>query len=228
MVDYAMNQLGVSPTNMALIGQSLGTAVVSGVTEFYGTSGPLAVPIDLPASVKRTKTDFSTVILVAAFSDLKTMLLKYKAGGVVNLLGPIAWIPGVSKLLGIVIKESWESKLRMARVVKEAFADASAGTGRRLNLQIIHALDDEDIPYENAQRIYDAALDAAIIEIGTSAVSVDEGTIKEGSYKRELIFKDNRVSLRLLKRGGHNEIATGTDIAVAAMNGLGLAEESPV
>jgi abhydrolase domain-containing protein 12 len=202
IVNFAMSELGVSPSNMALVGQSLGTAVVSGVAEYYGTSGPLNVPLDLPASVARTKTDFATIMLVAAFSDLKTLLLKYRIAGVVPILAPIARIPGVPQLLAKIVREPWESKLRIARVVKEALADVEAGNYRHVNLQFLHALDDTDIPYENAERIYNASLDAAIGGIGTRAQSVDQGNIKDGSYKRQFSWKNIQVSLRLLRRGG--------------------------
>lgn len=197
-----MNQLGIAASNMALVGQSLGTAVVSGVTEFYGTAGPTDVALNLPDTVERHKVDFGTIMLVAAFSDLKTLLLKYKIAGLIPILAPIAWIPGAPIVLGKVIRETWVSKVRMAKVIKEAYRDVAMGYPRSLNLQIIHALDDEDIPYENSQRIYDSVLDAAIAEIGTKAVSIDEGAIKEGSFKRELEWDGNRVSLRLFRRGG--------------------------
>ncbi|GFP56775.1 protein ABHD12B [Trichoderma asperellum] len=83
VVDWAINVAKIPPSRIVLLGHSLGTAVASGVAERYALQG----------------VEFAGIVLVAAFSDLASMLSGYRFGGLVPALGPFAMWPAFQRLL---------------------------------------------------------------------------------------------------------------------------------
>ncbi|KAF2666721.1 alpha/beta-hydrolase [Microthyrium microscopicum] len=226
VVDYALRELGIEPSKMALCGQSLGTASLSGVAEYFSSSGPMSVELPFATETRR-KVDFATIVLVSGFSDLKTMLLKYSIGGMFPILAPLAWIPGLQAILTGSVHEPWESKTRIAKVIAEAVQDIEDNKlSRHLNIQLIHALDDPDIPYENSQQIFDISREACYS--ASKAVDQARPDLIENGLLQEQLTWGNPVGLSLIKRfvrkGGHNEVAASSVVAGALMRGLGIIE----
>lgn len=133
-----MEQGGVPPERIVLLGQSLGTAVASGVAEMYASSG----------------VEFGGIVLVAGFSTLPKMLSGYKIGGVFPVFGPLAKVPFLIRLLEGMIRDKWHSVDRIERLVKL--------TKRRLRLSLIAGRDDPDIPCTESDKLFRAAANATM------------------------------------------------------------------
>ncbi|KAJ0336307.1 hypothetical protein COL922a_008140 [Colletotrichum nupharicola] len=138
LIDWVINVAGVSSDRIVLLGQSLGTAVTSGVAELYASQG----------------IEFGGVILVAGFSNLPKMLSGYKIGGLFPVLGPLKVWPGFLEYMETFIYDKWPSADRLESLVKL--------TKRRLRLTLISAKDDSDIPCEESSKLFRAAANATV------------------------------------------------------------------
>ncbi|KAH6609412.1 hypothetical protein Trco_002758 [Trichoderma cornu-damae] len=137
-VDWAINVAKIPPARIVLLGHSLGTAVASGVAERYALQG----------------VEFAGIVLVAAFSDLATMLRGYRFGGLVPALGPFAFWPPFQCILDRCIVDKWHSADRLANIVRHA--------GNRLRISLVHAKDDLDIPWTEDNKLFRAAASETI------------------------------------------------------------------
>lgn len=137
-VDWAMQSARIDPSRVVIIGQSLGTAVASGVAEHFATKG----------------VEFAGVILVAGFSSLPVMLGSYAAGGIIPVLSPFRVMPPLLRLFQSFIVDKWESAQRLANLV--------AATQTRLRLVLVHAKDDAEIPCHESDVLFESAARATI------------------------------------------------------------------
>lgn len=136
-VDWAMNVAGIRSSQIVILGQSLGTAVAAGLAESFAKEG----------------IDFAGVILVAGFSSLPTMLSGYSIAGWVPVLAPLRASPWLlEKGMGLVV-DKWPSADRL----KETVRTVKARDGH-LNLQLIHAKNDWDIPCHEDDKLFAAAV----------------------------------------------------------------------
>lgn len=134
LVNWAVQVAEVPPSRIVLLGQSLGTAVVSGVAERFALQG----------------VEFAGLVLVAGFSDLATMLTEYRIGGVIPVLAPFrAWPYLLRKIRGVVV-DKWHSANRLATVVRHCKA--------RLRISLVHAKNDGDIPWTEDNKLFRAAV----------------------------------------------------------------------
>lgn len=133
VVEWAINVAGVSPSRIVLLGQSLGTAVVSGVAERFALQD----------------VEFAGIVLVAGFSDLTTMLSEYRIGGIFPALGPLRVAPWFLRLVHRFIVDKWPSAERLANIVRH--------TKTRLRVNLVHARDDADIPWTEDNKMFKAA-----------------------------------------------------------------------
>lgn len=158
-LDWVINVAGVPAERVLVFGQSLGTAVASGVAEICASDG----------------IELAGFVLVAGFSNLPAMLTGYRVSGVVPVLGPLQWTPFTSRLLETIIYEKWLSTERWTRVVKK--------TGSRLRLSLVHAMDDMDIPCIESDKLFEAAA-VATLEGGSSAADFEarkkSSTVEKG------------------------------------------------
>lgn len=153
LVDWAINVAGVPPERIVLYGQSLGTAVVSGVAEVCAVDG----------------IEFSGIVLVAGFSNLPAMLTGYRISGYVPIFGPFLWLPFMSRWLQRFVYEKWQSDGRLAHVVKL--------TKSRLRLSFVHGKNDMDIPCLESDKLFRAA---AMPTVTGDPEEVDFESIKAG------------------------------------------------
>lgn len=147
LIDFAINTGGIPASRIVLVGQSLGTAVVSGAVERYAADG----------------VDFAGVVLVAAFSSLPTMLSQYSIAGWVPVLRPLAVCPPLLRYALTRIVDRWDSASRLA--------DAARLTRQRdgqLRLFLVHAANDWDIPCTEDDKIF-----AAVVRAGEEYVGDD-------------------------------------------------------
>lgn len=182
-----MNIAKVPPKRIVILGQSLGTAVTAAVVEHYAKQG----------------VDFAGVVLVAGFTALSDLLPNYSIAGWLPLLSPLKSSPALFRLWSTYVVDKWPSATRIANFVR---------LSKRVRLFIIHAKDDFEIPWKNAEGLFFAAanattengMDRSLIEKMKARSTTDMGdgafisTWKAGDDKiiREEIVAYGRESLR--------------------------------
>lgn len=158
LVDWAMHVAGISPDRIVLLGQSLGTAVASGVADHYAEKG----------------VEFAGIVLVAGFSHLPTMLSEYRIAGIVPVLAPFRASPALLRIFGRFVVDKWHSSARIANIVRL--------TKGRLRLCILHAKNDRDIPWTEDNKLFKAAVmdKAGITDDDAFEAWKEERTIRKG------------------------------------------------
>ncbi|KAI6824145.1 hypothetical protein KC342_g11719, partial [Hortaea werneckii] len=109
---------------------------------------------------KRDPTTFAGIILIAPFSSLPSLLLTYRIGGLIPLLLPLRPFPYLGNLLTSQVLDSWRSGDRLAayyrRLRSLSYSPTSSSTKEGMgngSLQLIHAVNDADIPYHETEKI---------------------------------------------------------------------------
>ena len=190
LLDFALDAAGVAPSRIVLLGQSLGTAVTSALAERYGARG----------------VDFAGVVLVASFSSLPTMLSGYAIAGWVPVLRPLrAWPRLLRWMMGFVV-DKWDSAARLRSLVA-----AVKARGGRLRLSLVHARDDWDIPCEEDDLIFRAAVGGLLgeteaVDEQRFALMKDERTVGRGKDAFVAEWRDGGVLVRqeLFPYGGES------------------------
>lgn len=108
-----------------------------------------------------TQIEFAGLILVAGFSDIPTLMLTYSAGGFVPLLSALRPYPPIQRFFARRIKDTWQTAVRLGSFV---------GHSKNVNLVLIHATNDYDIPWKHSNALFYAA---------ANATSKDGMTIKQ-------------------------------------------------
>ena len=101
--------------------------------------------------VVESKTEFRGIILVAGFSDIPTLVLTYSIGGIIPILSPLKPYPTLQNFFKSKIQETWYTVDRLRNLVQRS---------RALNLYLIHAKDDFDIPWQHCDTLFYAAVNA--------------------------------------------------------------------
>lgn len=214
MVNYVLS-LGIPPSRIILLGQSLGTAVTSGVALHFAdraASLRLLPPThnanlsslftSQPAVVgaERIKPiDFAAVILIASFPSFPKLLLTYRISGLFPVLTPLRIYPGLQQWLLSYIQESWRTALRLSALV----AAAAESPERKLRLHLIHALDDLDIPWRNGEMNYEACYHALASAAGEAKIGMEGVDWGMEGFKREARLGERvKVLFEMLRFGG--------------------------
>lgn len=152
--------LKISPSQIVIMGQSLGTAVTAAVAErfAFGSSNPNATQPAL-----KNPDPFAGVILLASFSTVPSLIESYSFKGLTPpLLSPLIGYPRVQKWVVSHIIDHWDTASRVARLTgvgPSAGDDEKAGYGEKeLDLSIVHAIDDYEIPWYEGRRVWQAAV----------------------------------------------------------------------
>ena len=122
------------------MGQSLGTAVTFGVAEALITP-PNAI-------------ELGAIISISGFSHMKELLSTYHIGGVIPVLAPLRPYPWAQTFFKQFVYETWESSRRLATLVEKS--------SNKLQLFILHAQNDMEIPSEHSDFLFHAAANAAV------------------------------------------------------------------
>lgn len=111
---------------------------------------------------ERDPATFAGIILIAPFSSLPSLLLTYRIGGLIPLLLPLRPFPSLGNLLTSQVLDSWRSGDRLAayyrrlRSLPHSSSASSSSTEEGMgngSLQLIHAVNDADIPYHETEKI---------------------------------------------------------------------------
>lgn len=136
LVKWAVSSLRIPPDRIIFVGQSLGTAVATAVAEH------LAVHENI---------EIQNIILVAAFSDIPSLLLDYKIAGFIPVLSPLKPYAQLRKFYMEKVQETWDTSGRLSNLIKRVSV---------LHLHLIHAKDDRDIPWQHSEALFHAAANA--------------------------------------------------------------------
>ena len=142
------------------MGQSLGTAVTAAVAERFAFGSP---DPSLAQPVLKNADPFAGVILLASFSTVPSLIESYSFKGITPpLLSPLIGYPRVQKWVMGSIVDHWDTASRVARLTgvgPSSGDDEMAGYGEKeLDLSIVHAIDDFEIPWYEGRRVWQAAI----------------------------------------------------------------------
>ncbi|KJZ78156.1 hypothetical protein HIM_02194 [Hirsutella minnesotensis 3608] len=198
LVEWATKVAGISPSRIVLIGHSLGTAVVSGVAERYAAMG----------------IEFAGIVLVAAFSDLSSLLSGYRIGGLIPILGPFASWPAFVRLLDRFVVDKWNSANRLDSIVRN--------TKTRLRLNLVHAANDKEIPWTEDNRLFRAVVNSTTGALHDDKFSEwkEERTVHKGDDAFVTTWRaepDIIVRQELFPYGSHDPIVGFAPMTLAVM-----------
>ncbi|OQO13844.1 hypothetical protein B0A51_18482 [Rachicladosporium sp. CCFEE 5018] len=230
LVNWVLHTAKIPPERVVLLGQSLGTAVASAVALQFANPQDIGLS-DSGSDRQRllnglnemaAPTSFAGVVLVAPFSSLPSLLLTYRLGGLIPLLLPLRPFPRLANALTSRMIDTWPSALRLARYSQALAANPSlleskeddlSGEGSAIRremgaVQVIHALNDMDIAYEQSEMICREVL--------------GDDRVKASSVGRPVTFNERplgkpRLSVELLQHGGHNRVATYSAVSIAVL-----------
>lgn len=151
--------LKVPPSQIVLMGQSLGTAVSAAVAERFAFGSP--DPTAIQPALKNPEP-FAGVILMASFSNLPNLIESYSFKGFTPpMLSPLMAYPRVQNWVRRHILDRWDTASRVARLTgvgPTAQNDSFTGyANRELDLAIVHARNDVEIPWYKGRRVWEAA-----------------------------------------------------------------------
>ncbi|CAJ2499703.1 Uu.00g025560.m01.CDS01 [Anthostomella pinea] len=198
-VDWAMHVARVPASRIVIMGQSLGTAVTSGVAEHFAMQG----------------VEFAGVLLVAGFSNLPNLLSSYTAAGFIPVLSPLRSFPPVLRFFQGFVVDKWQSADRLAHLVSL--------TRARLRLTLIHAKNDLEIPYYQSDALFRSAANATIgqdLDDKQFSAWKKQNTVNRDDGTFVAIAKsDPNVVIReeLVPYGGHNDVMLSSTVALAVM-----------
>lgn len=163
MVDWALEVAKIRPERIVILGHSLGTAVSTAVAELF---------------VTHRQVEFAGIILIAAFSDIPTLMLTYAIGGIIPILSPMRPYPMLQRFFSKRIQETWQTSNRLANLIRNS---------QNIDVNLIHAQNDYEISWKHSDALFYAAANA---------------TSKQGMSNKEI--DDAKAYLSLGKAGWVN------------------------
>lgn len=162
LVNWILNVAKIPPERIVIVGQSLGTAVSSAVALHFADPGSELIPSTsaemrplYQSQAAPESIIFAGVVLAAPFNSLPTLLLTYQIGGVLPLLLPLRQIPYVSSMFLSQLVDQWPTAERLTAYYHSLEGSSRLRSGGRSmgSIQILHALNDRDIPYHQTEMI---------------------------------------------------------------------------
>lgn len=182
----------IRPSQIVIAGQSLGTAVTAAVAERFAFGSP-----DETATQPAIKNaePFAGVLLLASFSNLPNLIQSYSIKGLTPpLLSPLIGYPRFKKwIIGHTV-DYWDTAARVARLtgIQSVNPDASSFqyTSKDLDLTIVHALNDFEIPWYEGRRVWIAATGEEVKDAPGALVHEE---IEDGR-SREVKVWENKIT----------------------------------
>ncbi|KAI4728801.1 alpha/beta-hydrolase [Aureobasidium sp. EXF-10728] len=202
LVQYVLS-LGIPPSRIVILGQSLGTAVASAVALSFSDPSSALLP-QVASDAKAETAVFRSVILVAPFVSLPDLLLSYRIGGVIPILAPLRHSPFLVRKVSEYILDTWPTGLRLHAYVSSAAGLVDSEHNGAGNVHILHARDDQDISFAQSEKLFAVAVgkEVEVLPLGVREV-VREGRIK--------------VRVEMLEFGMHNRVVTYAPVGLAVM-----------
>ncbi|KAG9694534.1 alpha/beta-hydrolase, partial [Aureobasidium melanogenum] len=203
LVHYVLS-LGIPPSRIVILGQSLGTAVATAVGLSFGDPTSELLPQPLLGEKTELETAvFRSIILVAPFSSLPDLLLSYRIGGLIPILAPIRNSPFLVSLVSKYILDTWPTGLRLNAYVSSTTSSPFPRHGAG-NVHILHAINDQDIAYAQSDKLFAMATGREVEALGLGVREVVEDG-KKG------------VRVEILEYGMHNRVVTFSNVGLAVM-----------
>lgn len=148
--------LNIPPSRIVVVGHSLGTAVTAAVAERFAFGSP--DPNAIQPAIKDPEP-FAGIVLLASFSNIPKLIESYSLKGLTPpILSPLIGYPRAQKFAVDHILDRWETASRLARLTGVAQNESDAAYANKgLDLSIIHARDDYEIPWREGRRNWIAA-----------------------------------------------------------------------
>ncbi|KAL8781433.1 MAG: hypothetical protein Q9213_006018 [Squamulea squamosa] len=183
---WAIDVAKIPPHRIIIVGQSLGTAVAAAVAEHF---------------VQVSKVEFAGVVLIAAFSDMPTLLLSYSIGGLVPILSPLRPYPRVQRFFSGFLRDTWDTSSRITNFVRKS---------QKANLHLIHAKDDSEILWRHSESLFYAASNATSTS-GLSTKQIDAVKFRQdlhegGSLESWNADGKNKIAKWIVRYGGRSDI----------------------
>lgn len=179
----------IPPERIVIVGQSLGSAVATAAAEHF---------------VLEDAVEFRCLVLCAAFSDVPTLMSTYTIGGLVPILSPLRPYPFLSQFFANRIQETWFTFARLANLVRRS---------KNVNVHLIHATNDYDIPWSHSNTLFHAAANATSAEgltfkqIDAVKTKVDFGESGWTNFWKTVQEDGGRKIIRqdVVKHGGESQ-----------------------
>lgn len=136
LVDWTLKIAKIRPERIVILGHSLGTAVSTAVAELF---------------VTQRQVEFAGIVLVAAFSDIPTLMLTYAIGGIIPILSPMRPYPMLQRFFSKRIQETWQTSNRLANLIRNS---------KNTDVNLIHAQNDYEISWKHSDALFYAAANA--------------------------------------------------------------------
>ncbi|KAF2151989.1 alpha/beta-hydrolase [Myriangium duriaei CBS 260.36] len=188
--------IGKVPTNrILLLGQSLGTAVVTGALE---------------ALVKQDlRTDFAGVMLCAPFAEAASAIMSYKLLGLLPMLAPLARLDALQAWFIGSVRDQWNTKDRLRNIMK---------SNHRLRLTMLAATSDMLISSGNTNELFDVSVEAASQKSSLSERSCKSQLgLEPSSLTEECGIGTKTIKKVIIKYGGHNGIMKWGSVALEVL-----------
>lgn len=225
IVSYALDTLAHPASRTVLLGQSLGTAVTSATALFFADPASPFLPQDIVAPERKTTPEpFAGIILAAAFTDLPELLKSYKIKGIIPVLSPLRMYPRLATFFSSKIVDTWPTLERL-----KALVSSTGKTSTPLHLQILHARNDQEIPFEAAEKVYGPLEGVMLGEEGATSVeerrSLHGGErVRRGAFafrKVESGAGERSVEVEVVRYGGHSEGVGWGQVSLAVRRAFG-------
>lgn len=190
----------IPPERIVIVGQSLGSAVATATAEHFALEDAV---------------EFKCIILCAAFSDVPTLMSTYTIGGLIPILSPLRPYPFLGQFFAKRIQETWFTFARLASLVRKS---------RNVNVHLIHATNDYDIPWSHSDTLFHAAANATSVkgltikQIDAVKMTVDSGESGWTNVWETVQVDGGRKIIRqdIVKHGGNHSLQKLTDVTAIA------------
>ncbi|EXJ96171.1 hypothetical protein A1O1_01297 [Capronia coronata CBS 617.96] len=179
----------LQPSQIILVGQSFGTFVSTAVYHEW--------------TLNLGRAPFKALVLYASFTSLPTLLESYSIKGLTPpLLSPLLAYPRLQKWLVSKLVDKWETNNRLVDLVQNPAV--------QLDLVMMHARDDWEIPWREARAGWDRVLHAAL---------KDQVDFPRNLDLEEWQSDDGRKRLRWerVRHGGHNRVVSSEHAKLSIM-----------
>ncbi|KAF1958908.1 alpha/beta-hydrolase [Byssothecium circinans] len=220
LISYILNDLNHPSSRTVLLGQSLGTAVTAASALYFADPNSPELPSDLikPSPAIKKPQNFAGIVLVAPFTNIPHLLQTYKIGGVIPIFSPLRSYPRITKYLTHRILDTWPTLPRLGALIT-----STSPSQTPLHLTILHARNDQDIPFKLSEDLYSPLESLFLEEEGVTATeerrSIHGGErVKRGAFAYrnvESVDGERSVEVEIVRFGGHNEVVGWTQVALA-------------
>jgi abhydrolase domain-containing protein 12 len=203
LTKWAMEVARIPASRIVIFAQSLGTAVAISLIDNLAAQEP-------PVS-------FAGAVLVAPFSDAKTLTATFRIGGIIPVMSPLSLFPPLLAFFNGFMKSTWLSKDRIAKFVKRCESEDSIN---KYQLTLIHAQDDTTITCSHSEVLYWYAVNATTpLGISNEELEREKALNKmdlgQGGWTVEWNTKKGVIRQEMLKYGSHDKLGAYPSIAMA-------------